>query len=712
MAQTDNIYDSIKDPVIKRMLSNFKLSSDAENENRKKGLEALKFRKGGKDQWDDTLYNLRTTTNRPAESYNQIPQFVHQVTNDMRLNMPQTKFVPGTDGSKEVAEAREDLARNIQSSSEGEVAYDNACDSQVTIGWGYWRVITEYKDNKSFDQVIKIRWVPNTFKVYDDPNTMLQDYSDRKYLIEIEDMQKDDFNGQYKGKERYQADGLNERDDYDSFDLDGIGSAQPSWATKDTVRIAEYWEVTNKRSHLYRNKKTGAITSEKPKDMNNYDMREVVTPKVMWYKCTALERLEEREWPGIYIPYIRVSGEMLIIDGTTYFSGLVESMMPAQKQYNYWVNAVTEMVALAPKSPYIAAVGQVKGLEQFWDNANVKNYPYLPYNPIDVNGIQLPPPQRNATGVDISGGSALIQMAQNNFYTTTGLYPASLGQQSNEKSGRAIIARQKEGDVSTFHFSDNLARALRFQGRVFNDLFPKIYDGSRVERVTAEDGSTREVKLNQPFKDEAGQEKTIDMTEGEYDVMVTTGPSYTTKRQEAAESQVQLAQAYPPIMRIAGSNIVRNMDWPGAADIADKLQIVEQAEFPQLKENPDLKDVPPEIQAQMQQAQVVIQQLTAQLQQTQAGLVQAEQELKNKQSEFQLKQADLQLKMQDAQTTAQNDAVKNELDKMKLELEGKKLELEGQRLQLERDKMAIEAAELKLKMLQPNQPPESDAQNL
>lgn len=644
------------------MLDNFKLSEDADKENRKNGLEALKFRRGGKDQWEDKVYTLFGEQNKPRESYNQIPQFLHRITNDMRVNMPQTRFSSGTNGQEAVAEIYEDLARAIQHTSEAEVAYDIAADSQVTIGWGYWRYITEYENDFSFDQIIKIVAIPNAFTIYDDPNCLNQDFSDRKFLIQVCDVPLADFNTEY-GK------------DYDANDLKSIGDSTPEWATDTTVRVAEYWEIRHEKKKLYRDA-YGNISDQQPE--GEYDEREVSVPRVKWYKCTACEVLDSKDWPGVYIPYVRVSGETLVIDGKVYYSGVVESMMSSQRQYNYWLNSATELVALAPKAPFVAAVGQLEGLEHIWDQANVKNFPYLPYKPVTVNGTTAPPPQRMQNGADISAMMALVKQAQENFYVTTGIYPASLGAPSAEKSGRAILARQNEGNVSTFHFQDNMARALRFGGRIMADLFPKIYDGSRDIKLLKEDKTKWEARINDPYNDpETGEQQVFDMTAGTYDVAVTTGASYATKLMEMSESAVQMAQAYPPLMQVAGPEIVRAMDWPNADQIADAL---ERALPPQLQKPVDQQDIPPQVQVALQQSEQAIQQLQAQLEQASQALQEADAKLASKDADIQIKQADLQLKTQ----TARQDA---ELEMAKIHLEQRKLSLEEQKVALEAEKI-------------------------
>lgn len=658
-----------KDPIVQEMLDRFKLSEEATKENRVKGLECLKFRKGGQDQWDASVWELFGEQNKPRESYNQIPQFVHRITNDMRVNMPQTRFAPGTNGMTEVAEIYEDLARAIQHTSEAEVAYDIAADYQVSIGWGYWRYITDYEDELSFDQIIKIIAVPNPFTIYDDPNCLNQDFSDRNFLIQVADIPLEDFNAEYDRK-------------YCAEDLKSIGDSVPSWATETTIRVAEYWKVVKQKGTLYR-----AMTPEGPivtyEPLPNYpysenDVRETDIHQVKWFKCTANEVLEQSDWPGKYIPYVRVSGETLVIDGKVYYMGVIESMISSQRQYNYWMNAATELVALAPKSPFIGAVGQFEGLEHIWDQANIKNYPYLPYRPITIDGTLAPTPSRMQNGADISSMMALIKQAQENFYVTTGIFPAALGAPSNETSGRAILARQNEGNVSTFHFQDNMARALRFGGRIMADLFPKIYDGARNISLLKEDKEKWSARINEPFE-ENGEQKIIDMKAGIYEVAVTTGASYATKRMEMAETCVQLAQSYPPLMAAAGPEVIRAMDWPGADQIAEAL---ERAQPPEMRAPPEEGDIPPQVQAMIQQAEATIQQQQQVIQQMEQAIA----ELEANRMENESKIAESQQKME-------VESLKAELEVMKMSLEEKKIDLENRKIELEFEKLKLQASQ-------------------
>jgi len=659
--------------IVSDMLKDFRLSADAEADNRTRALEVLDFTRPGADQW--TANQVKARGNRATYSFNQLPKFGRQVINDQWQNAPQIKYIPKNGTNVDKAELLEDKVREVQASGSAQTAYKLAIASQVNIGWGYFAFGTCYDNDENNDQNVYIRQIENTFQIYDDPTTREQDRSDRRFLIEIEDMPRSEFNSGHEDVE------------YSASDLVSIGDDYPDWANvgKDIVRVAHYWRIEYDKSKLWSHKETGEVTKEKPKNKDDYNEREIKKPRVMYYKCTALDKLEERQWEGSYIPFCFVEGVKTIVDGKVYYTGIYEDMLSTQVLYNYATNTAIELAESAPISPFVGDSRAFKGFEKYYDEANTKNFGYLPYNGVGDNDQPIPPPQRLQNSADLSSAVNLIQMAEQNFYGTSGIYPASLGQESNEKSGKAIIARQREGDVSTSNYSDAFARALQYGGVIFKDLAKKIYDGAREIQVMSEDKKTRSVKINKRYKDEkTGKPMHFDLTEGDYEVMVTTGASYTTKREEAREAQIQLFQAAPAAMLPALPMIIRNMDWPGADKTADA---VERGLPPELRDpeqmEEQMRDIPPIVAQQLQQAQQIIEQLGAQLQQSQ-------QELADKQADLQLKDADLQLKQQELQKDMASDTMKNQTDQMKLQVDMAKNQLEMEKIAFEREKLELD----------------------
>jgi hypothetical protein len=570
--------------------SRMTMAISAFSDTREDELDDLRFYAASPDnqwQWPADVLQTRgavqgqTINARPCLTINKLPQHVHQVTNEQRMNRPGIKVIPADDEADvDMAEVFNGVIRHIEYISDADVAYDTACENQVSYGEGYIRLLTEYCDEDTFDQDIKIARIRNSFSVYMDP--MIQDPTgaDARWCFVTEDVTKAEYERLYP-------------DSAPISTLMSLGVGDQSiaqWINENTIRIAEYFYIEYEKQtlNLYPGNQTAFDGTPEDKSLRMMfgkpiRSREADRKKVKWCKINGYELLESREWAGAYIPVVRVVGNEFEVDGRMYVSGLVRNAKDAQRMYNYWVSQEAEMLALAPKAPFIGYGGQFEGYEQQWKTANTNNWPYLEVNPdvTDGQGQVLPLPARAQPPMASSGLLQAKAGAAEDIKSATGQYNASLGMTSNERSGKAILARQREGDVGTYHYVDNLARAIRHIGRQLVDLIPKIYDTERIARIIGEDGEPATVKMNpmqeEPVKRIVDQEGTLiekiyNPNVGKYDVRVITGPGYATKRQEALESMAQLLQGNPQLWQVAGDLFVKNMDWPGAQDLAKRFK--------------------------------------------------------------------------------------------------------------------------------------------
>jgi hypothetical protein len=540
------------------------------------------------DSREDELLSTRGSVQgqainaRPCLTINKLPQHVRQVTNEQRQNRPNGKVIPADDNADvQVAEIFNGVVRHIEYMSDADVAYDTACDNQVTYGEGYIRLLTEYCNDDTFDQDIKIGRVRNAFSVYMDPTIQDPCGSDAEWCFITEDILKSEY-------ERLFPDAS----PISTLYSQGVGDQGiSSWLQEDTIRIAEYFYnvYDSETLHLYPNNQTAKANSPEDKQLKEMygkplRTRKVDRKKVMWMKTNGFDILDEREWSGKYIPVVRVIGNEWEVDGQIYISGLVRNAKDAQRMYNYWTSQEAEMLALAPKAPFIGYGGQFEGYENQWKTANTTNWPYLEVNPdvTDGAGGVLPLPQRAQPPLPQTGLIQAKMGAGEDIKATTGQYDASLGQQGNERSAKAIVAREKQGDVGTYHYVDNLARAIRYITRQIVDMIPKIYDTQRIARIIGADGEVSMVKMD-PAQEEAVREvrdqetgglieKIYNPGVGTYDVMVTTGPGYMTKRQEALDAMSQILQSNPQLWAVAGDLFIKNMDWPGAQEMAERFK--------------------------------------------------------------------------------------------------------------------------------------------
>ena len=651
--------------------SRFKTVVDAESNLRQTMLEDLEFR--ASEQWPDNIKSMREQDNRPCLTINRIPQFIRQVTNNQRASRPAVQVHPaGNVANVELSEVMQGIVRHIEDRSDADVAYTTAGDHQVTMGRGYIRVMTDYidDDSASLNQEIKIKRVANPFSIYVDPTAQSPDASDARYAFVVEDIPVAEYRFRYPDSELAEL-----------SEFTGVGNQKPEWMPEGNIRIAEYFYVEEIREEMVLIMGPQGTTERYPKSLfpstDPADMpegvtivaeREVTTRVVKWALINAVEVLEGNEektggleWPGKYIPIVPVLGDEININGVTDYRGIVRDAKDPQRMYNYWVSAETELIALAPRAPIIGAEGQFEGHESKWRTANVRNYPYLEYKPRTIAGQLAPPPQRQVWEPPIQAMAAAIQQSDNDLKSTGGFNDASLGIRGAQESGKAIRSRQQQDEMANSHYLDNLARAIRQVGRVIVDLIPRIYDTARVMRINGLDEKARTVMVyagdeNQPTDEQMEQipaavEKIYDVSAQQYDVTISVGPSFQTKRQEALDSLVQFVQAYPNVFPMIGDLLAENMDWPGAKQVAARLK---KSLPPHLQDDLDPSQIPPQVQAKMQAVENQLKQVMEAYQQTKQALDtdQAKQnaQVQIKQSELAAKAAeqerDLQAKLQ------------------------------------------------------------------
>lgn len=602
----DSDYDENGDEgIIEKAKQFLNFCSDNDSNNRVEAMEDLKF--AGGDQWPVEIQNSRLLESRPYLTINKIDAYCRQIANSQRQQRPRIKcHGVNTQSDAKIADLITGICRHVEEQSDADAAYDNAFDFAVRMGWGYWRVITDYVRPDSFDQEIYIRRIENPFMVYFDPNSNEPDGSDAEKCLITEVVSKEAFRKMYPDAETDAG-----------FTPRGTGDSQSEWITKEDIRIAEFFYTEYKHTKLVL-LSDGATVYED--EMPSQDLllqagiyevsrRVTVKKQIKWVKLTGMQILESRDWAGKYIPVVPVYGQQLVVDSKKKKFGLTRMAKDPQRMYNFWSTALTESVALAPKAKWLLAEGQDEGHEDEWVQANIKSTPVLRYKQTDSEGRPAPVPLRLQPEPPPVGITTALAGLNADLMAVVGIYDPSMLPQGNQ-SGKAIQGQQMQTDMTNFHYYDNLTRSIKQTGRIILDLIPSVYDKERCLRIIGDDGKGEMVTINQPAMDEMGVEKLLnDVTVGEYDVVMETGPGYNSKRQEAVDSMVQMLQVDPQLMQQAGDLVFRNMDFPGADIIADRLAAANP-----LAQIDDKSDVPPQVQMQLAQSQQTIQQLQQELQ--------------------------------------------------------------------------------------------------
>lgn len=551
--------------LLRTIRDRLKQAQDAEADNRAMSIEDMKFENG--DQWEGDQKRDREKAGRPCLTINKVAATVKMIIGDMRQNKLSIKVRPvDSDSDPEVADILTGLIRNIENISNAEDAYDYASECAIRGGWGYFRILTDYSSDDSFGQDILIKRIVNQFSVYYDSAAVEPDKSDARWCIVTQPMSKEEFESTYPGKSTS-----------NQLDL-AEGESDASWFAEETVTIAEYWvvEPETKRLLLMQDGRTvdadelgEALPMVEASGMIVRE-RQTTCNKVKFYKVSGGEILEgPKEWAGKWIPIIPVLGEEVWIEGKVVLRSAIRWAKDPNRLYNWARSNAVETLALAPKQPYIGTPAMFENHEDQWDEANRTPQSRLVAN--FENGML---PQRAQASIPDTGAIQEAMQASDDIKSTTGYFDASMGAEGNETSGRAIIARQRQSNTSTFVFTDNLRRALNYAGRILVDLIPKVYDTERVVRLLNQDGSEGWAKINEV--DPITGAKANDVSVGKYDVVVETGPAYSTKRLEAADGMVQVVSSAPQFAPILVPEIVKNLDWPGAQEIAEKMQAMVQ----------------------------------------------------------------------------------------------------------------------------------------
>jgi len=554
-------------------------------------------------QWDEWVIGDRIDAGRPCLTINKTNQHNLLIINDAKQNKPGINIRPvGEDASFEAAQVFQQVVRHIEYISSAENVYDSATVTQVQGGMGYWRVCTDYISPKSRSQEIYIKRIKDPRCVYLDPDITEVDGSDARFGFIFEDLAKDLYESSYpKFKDVGGTSTL--------WNNSGDG-----WATKDMVRVAEYWRKSQKeeRAVSFTDPRSGKFIEEfysllSPQQQADYKTivefekelpdnqktageRPSLSDEIEWYKIAGNIIIDRGKWKGKYIPIVRLVGTETIIDGVLDRKGHTRALLDAQRMYNINTSANVEFGALQTKVPWLAPMAAVEGLEEYWKTANNVNHAWLPWNHVDEDGNAIPAPVRPQAPQSSPGYVQQMQIAQNEMMMVSGQYQAQMGENENAKSGVAINARQRQGDRATYHFIDNLAIAVRFTGKILIDLIPKIYDTKRVMRIEATDGSVMNVTIDNEaptpmakVPPPEGQQPDIDKNQqmvslifnpsvGIYDVQSDTGPSFATRRQEAFNALTQIAAANKEFMGIAGDLLWKVADFPEAQALAERYR--------------------------------------------------------------------------------------------------------------------------------------------
>lgn len=558
--------------ILKKAREHYKMCESSDSDSRNSAKDDLRFLVGGENQWDTLAVAARKSKGRPIITVNDLPAMLHQVTNDQRLNRRSLKVHPVDDNADvETAKVEQGAIRHIEYDSNADYAQDRAVNSAAAVGFGYWFLETEYESETSFNQKIVFRSVRDALSVRIDPLSTEPDGSDMGFAFVESLVNRADFKREHPDANANNTSFLSDE-------------SYAGWLTQDAVLVCRYWCIkkTPETVVLLSNGESGFKSDliQMPAGVTVVKEREGERRRVMLYKITGTDVLEKTEVKSKWVPVFPVYGDEIVVDGKVIRSGIIRNAKGPCQSYNVMISAATEEVASRTKAPWVMAEGQDEGHEDEFLRANVDALPYVTYKPTSLEGELLPPPQRTPMADIPAGMLAMAMHAQDNKKKTTGLFDASLGSRGSATSGKQEIAQQREGDVANFHYQDGLDRTLRHCGRCIAYMFPHYYDTERTVRILGDDDTLSHAKINtqnaekKKSKDGVIRDVLNNVADAKFDITISTGPSYSTARQENAEffANAMTAAKDPATAAVVTYLAMRNQDAPGSDEAAEMLK--------------------------------------------------------------------------------------------------------------------------------------------
>lgn len=612
-------YDEEIDKQIATARKRVEQARAAQLEQRAQSKTDLEFRVN--KQWNEKTKQDRIDAGRPALTINLCNRFVNQVVNDVYQNKPSCHVDPKKGpATKPTAEVYEGMVRSILYDSEAETGIDIAADYQISSGEGHVIVEAELIDEETNQQALRVNPIHDPTTIYWDPFARRYDRKDAKWCVQLCIMSRLSYeakldSGEWKGSDDYKGMGGK------AVSFTGDGLPPLDWSDpngdQESIIVAKYWCVEEGKFQrvAFDDDSVGwddivpegrTVKGAKGKPRNR---------RVICHIINGIDELEEPiVSPGKWIPIVSFYGPMTWVDGKLYIGSLIRDVRDLQVLYNWEATNEAEALGMMPRAPYMLTPEMVQGHEGKWQKANNANTPYLL-----VNADPLMPgwPQRQEYKAPLDLFTVAKQGTSQTMKDVIGMQDPSLGKASSaDQSGFAIGQLRSEGDLSTFHYLNNIRRSIRQLCRILVDLIPFYYDIEQEVRILGEDMKAEIVMVNttQPIQQEDGSFYHHQLDVGEYEVVVSDEPAYATARKESREFYSSLAANNPEAAEILMDLILENSDLAGADAAAERWK-----RFLAIKYGPSLigkpgEAIPPAAQGQIAQLQDEVQKLSQSVQ--------------------------------------------------------------------------------------------------
>lgn len=620
----------------------------------------MRFRSG--DPWPPEERLLRKGK-RLCLSFDQLGQHVNRLVNEVKSNPRGIKLLPAGDGAgDEDASWKADVVRGIEYRSNAQLAYTWGFQSAVERSYGSWRVSEKFVSDSKFEKELVVDRILNPNAVLLDPYAQKRDFSDMERAFVMSSMSKEKFKSEFPDAK------------VTSFGTEWTEIA-PAWFSGDSVQVGEYWRVEKKKKRLYLFA-NGLVTETFPKGEKPVKQRDSSSKKIKRYLTNGVEILDTVDWPGEYIPIIPCFGpELWLADGGTtqrVFLSLIRFARDPQMLYSFMRTNEAEEAKMSPKASFLAVEGQLEGHEKEWKESydDPKVFLYYKEKTDHTGEALLGPPKRSQFIPNFQAYSFAAEDSRRDIQAAIGSTPLpTAAQRQNEKSGVALERIEAQMSKGNYGFIDGYEVALQQTGRIIVPLLKTYYNQPRDLGIQKTDGSYGSLRVNDRnnINPKTKEVEYFDMSKGEYDVTISTGPSFDSQREEATQF-IELLVAniknlpIPPQVMMKVLGLAIRLKSTTLGPIGDKM-----ADLLDPKEGQQ-GELPPQVMAMIQKLQQESQALNAYGKDLEGQLEELKREKEGKIVDNQFRMEIEKLKIQAQVTIAEINAKAQEVQtRMKME---------------------------------------------
>lgn len=588
--QDDNPNETKDEKLLREIREDYSYFRDFWRENYEEAKTDLRFISG--DPWEPNDRKLREDNGRPVLCPDELDQYLNQAINNVRQNPISIKIEPASEGAEDQdAVTRSAIISGIEYQSNAQSAYNNAFSCAINCGFGFFRITTQVT-GKDGEQSPRIKILGNPLSVLLDPNAKELDFSDQKRCFLFDVMRKSDFGRRYPKAQKK------------SFTADD-STAAPGWFDGDNIVVAEYWRIDG----YDENGKDGKVTQ---------------------YITNGVEILDTTPWLGSWIPIIPVLGKELYVprggEMTRMFYSMIRKARGAQMMLAYIASQEAEEYGMAPRAPFVGYVGQFETDKDAWTTLNKVPRAFVQVDPqTDMGGgAPLPLPTRPAFTPNAQAYELGKESWRRSIQSSMGIMPLpTAAQEQNQKSGIALQRIETQQSVGAYHFTANLKLSLQYGGKQLNELITKIMDTPRHVGIRNADETHSLLPVapgGQMPEGAQPDDQPFDPTKGEFDVTISTGPSYQSQREEASsfvDLLVQELDQLPVAPQAKATLLAKAIKLKDLGPIGDEISKI-------LDPTGDGEPIPPQAQQAIAQLHQQIQQLTELGQQQQAKIMSLE----------------------------------------------------------------------------------------